>query len=778
MKSYLRFLSRNKLYTAIEVVGLSVALAFVVFIATFVAGELGYDKDLKNTENIYIGHEEEFAIMSYTVGDVIAQEFPQVEEVCRFLSTSALSGLALEVTVEGETIPQKAIIADDNFFDFFTFPFIEGGLDDRDAVVVSQSFANTHFPEQSPIGKTIQITVGENKKDLFIQGIYKDIKKSVFPDADIIYGTHHIKAMYPSLIAEGNGTAACFYRLTAGTDIEELQEKAVEKLKDADILYRVGLMKKFLLSPFSKIHYGVCVQHHPFVGRIDFGFIMLFVAAGILLLVFALLNYISLTVAQIGFRASEMATRRLLGEQKWEIALRYIKEAFILTVISFGLALILIEVFGPHAAKVLLGKDVVLIDNLGIAGVLLMVLFVFLVSLIAGIVPAMIMSKYKPIDIVKGEFATNGKMVLGKVFIGVQNVVTIATLCLALAMFVQFKYMLARDSGYEKDNIISIEGGQRGADYFVDELKQLPFVESVGWVQFSPVNSSRVGMTMNLNGEDVQMEVMNGDSTAFRLLGFNVMKYNQNVPQTNNSLWLTEGALKGMELDYETESVTLSGYPYPVCGIIRDFQRGNRTIEDCASSNMVWWNMEYGGEQYFPYLRTLVVKVSGDEQEAVTAIKKFYEPRDNGGHIHVNDLNSEYRQWFNSDENNLKLISIFALLVIMLSSMAMLAMSTYYGKQQAKNWSVKKVFGCSRKEVFLSMAWGFIKVVGIAAVIAVPIGYFVIQRWLSSYSYRIDNYWWIYALAIIFILLAAVITISWQAVKLMNSNPIKELKKE
>ena len=777
MKSYLRFLSRNKLYTAIEVVGLSVALAFVVFIATFVAGELGYDKDLKNTENIYIGHEEEFAIMSYTVGDVIAQEFPQVEEVCRFLSTSILSGLALEVTVEGETIPQKAIIADDNFFDFFTFPFIEGGLDDRDAVVVSQSFANTHFPEQSPICKTIQITVGENKKDLFIQGIYKDIKKSVFPDADIIYGTHHIKAMYPALIAEGNGTAACFYRLTPGTDIEELQEKAVEKLKDADILYRVGLMKKFLLSPFSKIHYGVCVQHHPFVGRIDFGFIMLFVAAGILLLVFALLNYISLTVAQIGFRASEMATRRLLGEQKWEIALRYIKEAFILTVISYGLALILIEVFGPHA-KVLLGKDVVLIDNLGIAGVLLMVLFVFLVSLIAGIVPAMIMSKYKPIDIVKGEFATNGKMVLGKVFIGVQNVVTIATLCLALAMFVQFKYMLARDSGYEKDNIISIEGGQRGADYFVDELKQLPFVESVGWVQFSPVYSSRVGMTMNLNGEDVQMEVMYGDSTAFRLLGFNVMKYNQNVPQTNNSLWLTEGALKGMELDYETESVTLSGYPYPVCGIIRDFQRGNRTIEDCASSNMVWWNMEYGGEQYFPYLRTLVVKVSGDEQETVTAIKKFYEPRDNGGHIYVNDLNSEYRQWFKSDENNLKLISIFALLVIMLSSMAMLAMSTYYGKQQAKNWSVKKVFGCSRKEVFLSMAWGFIKVVGIAAVIAVPIGYFVIQRWLSSYSYRIDNYWWIYALAIIFILLAAVITISWQAVKLMNSNPIKELKKE
>ena len=777
MKSYFRFLSRNKLYTAIEVVGLSIALAFVVFIATFVAGELGYDKDLKNTKNIYLSHGEEFSIMSYTAGDVIKQEYPQVEDVCRFISTSILSGMAYEVTVGGETFPQKAIIADDNFFDFFTFPFVEGGLEDRDAVVVSQSFANTHFQEQSPIGKTIQITIGENKKDLFIQGVYKDIKKSVFPEADIIYGTHHIKEMYPHLIAEGNGTTVCFYRLTPGTDIEDLQDKALETLKDADILYRLGLSKKFLLSPFSDIHYGVCFQHLPFVGRIDFGFIMLFIAAGILLLVFALLNYISLTVAQIGFRANEMATRRLLGEQKWEIALRYIKEAFILTVISFGLALIMIEAFGPYA-KVVLGKDVVLTDNLETMGIILMILFIFLVSLIAGIVPAMIMAKYKPIDVVKGKFVTSGKMILGKVFIGVQNVVTITTLCVTLAMFIQFKYMLDRDCGYEKDRIISIEGGERGSDYFFDELKQLSVVESAGWVQYSPVINSRVGMSLNYNGESVHLEIAYGDSTAFRILGFNILKFNPNVAQTDNSLWLTEGAMQGLGLDLTVESITLSNQQHPICGIIGDYQKGRRTLVDCASSNMVWYNMEFKGEKNFTYLRSLVVKVSVDEQEAIKAIKNFYESRGKDGDIFVNDLNSVYRNWFKSDENNLKLISIFALLVIMLSSMAMLAMSTYYGKQQAKNWSVKKVFGCSRKELFYSMAWGFIKVVCIAAVIAVPTGYILIQRWLDNYPYRIDNYWWIYAAALMIIILVAIISITWQAVRLMNSNPIKELKKE
>ena len=780
MKSYLRFLSRNKLYTAIEVVGLSVALAFVVFIATFVVSEMGYDKELKNTDNIYLSHSEEFSILSYTIGDIISQEFPEVEEVCRFISTSIIGGVTMELTVKGETIPQNAIIADTNFFSFFTFPFAEGSRDDalleKDAILISESFASLHFPEHSPIGETLQITVGDQKKDLFIKGVYEDIEKSVFPDADIIYGTHHISEMYPNLVREGQGSTAIFFKLVPGADIESLQNKAVEILKEDDILFRVGLMKKFILSPFSQIHYGVCTQHFPFVGRVNFGFIMLFLAAGILLLVFALLNYISLTVAQIGFRANEMATRRLLGEQKLQITFRYIKEAFLLTVASLVLALLLIELFSPYA-KELLGKEISLIENLGVAEFALVVLFVFLVSFIAGIVPAMLTAKYKPIDVVKGEFAADGRMVLGKIFIGVQNVVTIATLCISIAMFVQFRHMLARDTGYVKDNIIAIEGAQRGSDYLVDELRQLPFVECIGRTQSSPVRTDRSGMGMDHNGEEVQLEGIYGDSTAFNMLGFNVMKLNASIPQNDGSVWLTEGALKGIGLDYSDENVVLSNSSYGICGIIRDYQKGNRSMEECASSNMVWWNMEYKGEEDFVYLRSLLVKVSGDEDEAVAAIQKFYESRLKG-EIYVNNLNNIYRQYFSSEENNLKLITIFALLVIMLSAMAMMAMSTYYRKQQARNWSVRKVFGCSRSEVFWNMTSGFIKVVCIAAVIAIPVGYIVIQKWLDGYSYRIDNYWWIYAVALMFIILVAVITIIWQAAKLMNADPIKELKKE
>lgn len=781
MKSYFRFLSRNKLYTAIEVVGFGVALAFVVFIATFVAGELGYDKNLRNTENIFVGHEDHFSIMSYTVGDLVKETCPEVEEVCRFLSTTIIGGVTMEKTVGEETTAQNAIIADTSFFRFFTFPFVEGrgedALSQPDAVVVSESFSKAHWGNKSPLGEKVQITVGNEKRDLFITGVYEDINRSVFPKAEIIYGMQHVRDMYPSLIREGNGTAVNFFRITKGADLQQAQEKALAKLKDSDILFNVGLMKNFYFSPFSKIHYGITVQSFPFEGIIDFNFVMLFLAAGILLLVFAVLNYISLTVAQIGFRANEMATRRLLGEQKWEIASRYIKEALLLTAFSFVLALLLIEVFGPYA-KELVGKEVSLVENLGMLEIVVMLACVFAVSLLAGMIPAMLVARYKPIDVVKGEFAVSGRMVLGKVFIGVQNVVAIATLCIALAMFVQFRHLLARDGGYVKDNIIAIEGAQRGADYYPDKLLQLPFVEELGWVQSSPVHTDRSGMSMNHRGEQVQMEGIYGDSTAFRMLGFNVVSLNAGVLPKEGSVWLTEGAMKGLGLDYSERNVVFgSNSSHDICGVIRDYQKGDRTMEDCASSNMVWWNKEYKGEESFPYLRRILLKVSGDEDVAAAELEKFYQEHDNGSRIHVYPLNRYYRRYFTSEENNLKLITAFTGLVILLSAMAMLAMSTYYTRQQSRNWSVRKVFGCSRGEVFWNMALGFLKVVGISALLAIPLGYVAVDKWLAGYSYRIDNHWWLYLFAVLLIASVAVASITWQAVRLMNSNPIKELKK-
>ena len=200
-------------------------------------------------------------------------------------------------------------------------------------------------------------------------------------------------------------------------------------------------------------------------------------------------------------------------------------------------------------------------------------------------------------------------------------------------------------------------------------------------------------------------------------------------------------------------------------------------MEECAASNIVWQNMEYSDDM-FVYLRCIVVKVSGDEDEAVAKLGEFYAERRPELSMIIQSQNAIYRQYFIAEENNLKLIAIFTLLVVMLSAMAMLAMSTYYARQQARGWSVRKVFGCTRGEVYSNMVLSFLKVIALAAAVAVPAAWFLVGEWLQGYPYRIGNHWWIYALALLAVSIVAVASISWQAVRLMNSDPIKELKKE
>ena len=338
--------------------------------------------------------------------------------------------------------------------------------------------------------------------------------------------------------------------------------------------------------------------------------------------------------------------------------------------------------------------------------------------------------------------------------------------------------MLARDNGYTKENIIGINGGQKNADYLPDELLKFPFVEKVGHIQFLPSQDSRTGMGVNYKGEQVQLDVMYGDSTAFDILGFRVMNVLENVKPVNGTMWLTEGAFKTFDIDYSGESVVLSNESYGICGVIQNFQRGNRTLEDCAASNIVWMNREFEDDSDFEILRSLVVKVYGDEDDAIRQLRSFYESQGLGNQVEVHSQNEIYRTYFKTEENNLKLITVFTLLVMMLSAMAMLAMSTYFAKQQAKGWSLKRVFGCSEGEVYWNMSFSFLKVVLLAAVVAIPVGYYIVGEWLSSYSYRIENWWWIYALALLLVLVVSLASISWQALRLANMDPAKVLKKE
>lgn len=780
MISFFRFLGRNKLYTAIEVIGLSVAMTFIVFISYYVFTELSYDSQLEDTEDVYLLSDGVFPAGSATVLEQVEGRMPEVIDGTRMVSTDFLGGLALTATVGENTFKQQALGVDANFFDFFTFPFTSGDRDkvltEKYAVSVSESFAAKWFPDEDPIGRTFDITIDKETIPLTVTGVFKDFKNSIFPYVDMIYRIELYEQAYPNLLRNGNGTTCVFFRVNPGTDIYGLEKGIIGILKEEDYLYRSGISTKVFLVPFNDIHFGAIEYDAPFTGSVDRNFISLFIAAGVLLLVFAMLNYVSLTVAQTVSRAKEMAARRLLGERKSGIIFRFLSEAFVLTAAAFVVGLALIPAFEPLMGR-LLGKEIDVLGSIGLFQGLVLVLFVCVVSLFSGIVPAMIFSRFKPIDLMKGSYGKGGRQILGNIFVFVQNFVAAAALCIALAMFVQLRYMLDIDRGYSKDGVIYVNGVTSADEFYADELRAMPEVTDIGYVQFDPVDGGRTSGSYFLeDGTQVQIEWFYGDMAAFRMLGFRPVSVISDPVE--GAVWLTESAMSNLGADYGSAGIVLNSQGLNVCGIMGDFIKGNMTEEDSRGMNVCYYIQDMNDPGDFMFLREMLVKVSGDTEKAVKKIREFYETRGLANVVTVGSLDEKFSFYFKKESGNNKLITIFTILTLMLSSMAMLAMSTYYARAAARNVAVRKIFGLSRQPAFWGTVAGFLKIVAVAAAVSIPVSYVVVSRWLEGYADKASGTWWVYAAGCAVVLAVAFVAIVRQVYMLVNVNPAEALRKD
>lgn len=781
MKSYFRFLSRNRLYTTIEVLGMAIAIAFVLFIGSFVIREYNTDSAIKKQGNIYIGHSERLLFGCATIKDQLEGKFPEVESMCRVVNTHIFGGLEMTMEAGDYNDRQKAVIVDENFFTFFPFPLEAGTpesvLRGKNSIVISHTFANKVFGKKDPIGKSVKIKVNGKVEELSITGVFKDFTNTIFYAPEIIYRIDMLSQLDNSITGNGNGSTLLFMKLSEGTDIRSLENRMEEIVRKEDFIYVHNLFKDFILTPFDEINSCGVENTAPFEGVIESDFTDLFTAAGIFLLIFAVLNYISLTVAQTGFRAKEMASRRLLGTQQSGIVGRYIAESFMLTGMSFVFALLLVKFVSPHISE-LIGKKIDPFKSMGWMEMVFMVTVLVLLSILSGIIPALLVSRYKPIDVVRGNFTKTSKMKLGKVLIGFQSGIAFLTLVIAAVMYIQLKYMSDRPMGYERDNRICIQNASKASDYHLDELRSLACVEKTGWLQFEPMTLGTSGRTFKINGTDYNFDMYFGDQDAFDILGFKVLK--KNGEPVNQSAWLPESTMRALGLNYDCTEIKIdNGGIIPVCGIIEDFHKGTAYTGKRADFINLAWIKEMEKDEDFRILRILVAKVSGDEDKAVDEIRAFYKSKGfSEEEIVVGTYNEMNYNLYDTENKNLKLLAIFTMITLLLTALSMFAMSTYYARQHSKEAALKKVMGCTRRELFMETASGFLKSVGLSILIALPFSWVMSGKWLEGYSYRIDNPLYVYVLAVIIMFIIALLSISWQMIRLMNTNPVKSLKNE
>ncbi|KKB48351.1 ABC transporter permease [Parabacteroides gordonii] len=771
-KSFLNFLGRNKAYTAIDLFGLSVSLMFVILIASYVVGELSTDRYHEKAERIYELSNGRDIGSAFEIGYRLEERYPEIEKVCHVFC-NIFDHLPIQNGDQNLTV--NLMLADTTFFDFFNFPLVKGNWEQalaaKNYAVISESFANKYFGNEDPIGKTIRV-----KEDLtlVVNGVMKDIRHSVIPDKDILARVDNLKAVGYDMFDNYNSAGAVnvFVMERAGADISSRSEEIKDWFKTFFWIYERELSTVVEFIPLKKLYFwepegqlgSVTIE------RGDYKFVVILLSVGLLILLFAIINYINLTVAQTGFRAKEMATRRLLGSSRKELFARLIMESTMLTTISFLLGLLLAFFFAPFASD-LLQKKIDITEMVTPLNGLIVILLITLTGFVAGLLPAIVISNAKPIEVVRGTFRKQTKMVFSKFFIIFQNVITICLVAASITMFLQIRYLVNAPLGYNSTNIIDIYGGElpdRKTGYtLVNELEQLACVNRVGVSEGTPF-SMGMNFTGVYDGKNISSQEFRGDKTFFDMLGFEILRDNQVAGTVR--YYLSEEFMKVLELPEDARSYKQRNWEeVPLAGIVKDFQLNNILTAKRPTVVMICSNRDD------VRLRSITVEVKGDPFVARKEVAAVYEKL-TGLEFSGMFINEQVEKSFTAQKRTLKIVMIFAVIAVLISLLGLLAMSTYFIQQRSSEIAVRKVFGSTNAQVLIRLVKAFLMYVAIAFVIAVPLVWYFMNGWLADYSYRIELSPWIYATAGLFCLIISFITVLVQSYQAAISNPVENIR--
>lgn len=500
--------------------------------------------------------------------------------------------------------------------------------------------------------------------------------------------------------------------------------------------------------------------------------VMLLAGMCFLLLLFAILNYVNMTTALSGFRAKEMATRRLIGATKGGIFMKMIVESTIICAAAMVIAVLLGEAISPAASKVL-NYDISVFKAISPVSVLVCVLFTVLVGVIAGIVPALIIQKAEPIEIVRGTLRLKTKTLYSKVIIVIQNVITVVMLVTAFTMFLQIRSMINAPAGYNTEDQITIsnEYGRAGElAPLINKLKAESCVEAVGLGAGYPMFDTDNWTMSTESGREASFQLVKGDSAYFNILGIRKKQDNH----TPDCYWLNEYAYGVLGIDETaTEFTTKSNRTMQIGGIYYDFKI--KPLLEEQHPALIYQYDEYPADRW-PW--TILIKTTPDHKEAFVRVKAVIDEMYPDKIFDASYVEDDIKMVFSSERRVLEIMVIFTILSLFVSALGLVAMSSYYMQQERRTVSLKKVYGADYNSVLWGLVAEFMKMIGVAFVIAVPVAWYLMHTWLNGYSYRIGLHWWIFVAAGLFTALIAALSVLWQAIRAARTNPAIELKKE
>ena len=778
MKSYLRFLGRNKLYTAIEVVGLSVAIAVAVPLLSYLLRVNEINHAHPDHENIYSLSVARMQCSSPNIGKYLQENIPEIEIV------SSPSHLSAMYTCEVDGRMASYIRYDRNFFYFFPHEFVAGGLDTEamTTMAVSESLANQLSESGNVIGRTLNL----GDESYVISGIFKDCQDPRFKKYDMMIPRVENPNDYEMAYWGNNIFIMTFLKAQEGTDYEVLKKKVQEACaaywgpmddKEFENQYSLKRPERYDIIPYSKITVKDNYQLNEFGGS---GFIIVCVIAFILL-VFAVINYVNLSVALSTRRAKEIATRKLVGSGRNQVIYLFLRESLIMNLICFVLGLLFTGVTTDMIStffQTTVSEGMVTIGY-SFRDICVYVLFILILTLVTGLIPATIVSRFTPLDIAKGSFRYHSKKTMTKVFICIQTVLTTLLLAVTLVFNAQYDKYMDMEYNCDIDDVFFLMPDWNvnlSPETLKSELEKRPEVIAVG--HSTRVPSSLTAITYeSSDGNRIQISYIECTEGAFEIFGFDII--NINDPDNLTGVWMTPEAaeIESIYPEMFKDMLSWNFGDYRIAGMIENIPTagGQNNIDDFPAIVVVGDAKD----------NSMVIKTIDDHGKARKAIASVYE--DVTG-IEVQDLKE-----FGMTSMYIKEINAFGLapwkglndllekllgIIFILGVMGLTGISIYFATEREKEIAVRKVFGGTSDTELKRNLMTFVRITLIANLIAIPVAVAAFSTIMKQFADKITNIWIIYVICVLISFAISLGSVLWQTLRAARTNPAEALKKE
>lgn len=788
-KTFFTYLVRNKMFAAINVVGLAVSFMFILLIADMVTRQLTVDSEVADAERIYIFTTGKDVFGHYNLGQRFQDRFPEIENWCAFAKC-----VDLECDLgNSQTTTTATAFVKENFFDFFGYKVLEGEaktmlLADNNAVL-TRSGAIKLFGTEQAIGKMVNLQfMPEQEPCVFtVTGVVDDIDNSIFPDGIEIFIpieqiANYDKSMDTNDVTMKNSASAIlFFKFPFNYDPAVKQDEILELLKECFWPYMFGVSNSVQMINMHDFYYSdvptILASEH--LNQYDFVKVIAFFAAGIIILLMAVFNYISMSAAQTAYRAKEMATRRLLGSLRGSIFWRMILETGFLTILAFLIGLLLAKAAEPYAIDILGVKLDVLGDFSWLTSACWL-MFLAILSLVAGLVPASILSNYNPLDVVKGSFRRKTKMVYLRVLNVLQSGLTITLLACSIYFGIKLYAVLNAPLGYEYGNVLCYpyNGKIEQIQTFRTEVEKLPYVKNVSFTNGTPITGGS-GKGLKITTSDtsamVVYRIYEVDSAFFKVFNIKILE-NRNLADKTNSYYLSENALEHYKrFNLGTDRLMFDGgVNMDIAGVFNNFQIGSLLIENMFTNILIRIKNK---DEIVPQM-ILVDIDDGDEASYKHQIDKLYEnivkPTSFESVWYGDIMRGYYMELINFN----KILIIFTIAALIISLLGLIAMNIYMISQRKRDMSVRKVFGSTAMDEQIRLMrfsmWSII----IGLVVALPLIWIGFSMINSFIPYGDIAQWWIPIAAFAMVAVVSLVSVFLLGRKAANENPINNLKTE